>query len=112
MVAAQKEPQMCQTLLGQLMVLPNNSWRHVMQMAANNVESLQDIAAVKEVAQILRTQIKVCSSVGMPYASQMGSIYLDMLNVYKAYSEYISRSIQQHGDALGTGFVVSQGQDC
>jgi exportin-1 len=80
----------CDALLAQLMNIPNTSWRTIMQAAGVNTDSLMLPDTVKEVWKILKTNVNVCGSVGPGFLSQMSCIYLDMLNVYKWYSQKIS----------------------
>lgn len=48
-----------------------------------NVDVLKDQEAVKQLASILKTNVRACKALGHPYVIQLGKIYLDMLNVYK-----------------------------
>ena len=50
--------------------------------ASEDVETLKEPDTVREVAKVLRTNVKVCAALGQPSIAQMGRIYLDMLNVY------------------------------
>lgn len=38
---------------------------------------------MKQLASILKTNVRACKALGHPYVLQLGKIYLDMLNVYK-----------------------------
>ena len=51
-----------------------------------NVDVLKDQEAVKQLASILKTNVRACKALGHPYVMQLGKIYLDMLNVYKVRS--------------------------
>jgi exportin-1 len=86
-----------QGILAKLMELPNRSWRSIMEHAASNVETLVDPITIKEIIKILKTNNKVCGAVGSLYTHQLQVFFLDMLNVYKVYSERISLAIQQQG---------------
>lgn len=48
-----------------------------------NVDILKNQEAVKQLASILKTNVRACKALGHPYVMQLGRIYLDMLNVYK-----------------------------
>lgn len=85
------------TLLGKLMELPNQSWRIIMDQANKNVESLIEPSTIKEITKFLKTHNKVCSSVGTLFTNQLQTFFLDMLNVYKVYSERISLSVSRQG---------------
>ena len=47
------------------------------------MQVLKDPEAVKQLANILKTNVRACKALGHPYVVQLGRIYLDMLNVYK-----------------------------
>lgn len=54
-----------------------------MNIFYQNVDVLKDQEAVKQLASILKTNVRACKALGHPYVIQLGKIYLDMLNVYK-----------------------------
>lgn len=81
------------------MALPNGAWARVMLSAAENIDNLKSPDAIREVSRILRTNARVCKQVGPGFASQMARIFLEVLNVYKAFSGFISSSITLGGEA-------------
>jgi len=85
-------------LLARLMDLPNQTWRSIMDRANANVDSLIDPAAIKEIIKILKCNNRVCGSVGSLFTNQLQTFFMDMLNVYKVYSERISAAITQQGE--------------
>jgi exportin-1 len=97
MLSSQAGAQQRDQLLAQLMALPNGAWQDIMSRASQDMASLMQPETTKEVVKILRTNSCCCTSVGSGFISQLGTIYLDMLNVYKAYSEHISNAVQQQG---------------
>eukprot|EP00529_Nitzschia_sp_RCC80_P003253 CAMPEP_0113445772 /NCGR_PEP_ID=MMETSP0014_2-20120614/3360_1 /TAXON_ID=2857 /ORGANISM="Nitzschia sp." /LENGTH=1090 /DNA_ID=CAMNT_0000336837 /DNA_START=1304 /DNA_END=4576 /DNA_ORIENTATION=+ /assembly_acc=CAM_ASM_000159 len=86
-----------QALQSRLMELPNRTWRVIMDQAQANVESLVDPATIKEIIKILKTNNRLCRSVGGLFTYQLQTFFMDMLNVYKVYSERISAAIAQQG---------------
>lgn len=84
-------------LLGKLMALPNRTWKMIMDQANNNVETLVEPNTIKEIIKILKTNNRVCHAVGSLFMSQLQFFFMDMLNVYKVYSERISAAISQQG---------------
>ena len=84
-------------MLGRLMVLPNRSWKLIMERAGTQVESLVEPPTIKEIIKILKTNNKVCGAVGSLFTHQLEIFFLDMLNVYKVYSERVSAAIAQQG---------------
>lgn len=47
------------------------------------MDILKEIEVVKQLASILKTNVRACKALNHPYVLQLGRIYLDMLNVYK-----------------------------
>uniref|UniRef100_A0A7S2R089 Exportin-1 n=2 Tax=Eucampia antarctica TaxID=49252 RepID=A0A7S2R089_9STRA len=84
-------------LLAQLMDMPNRTWRVVMDQAIKNVESLVETNTIKEIIKILKCNNRVSNSVGSLYTNQLQTFFLDMLNVYKVYSERISADVARQG---------------
>lgn len=84
-------------LLRKLMEMPNRRWKAIMEQANTNVESLVEPSTIKEIIKILKTNNKTCGAIGSIYANQLQTFFMDMLNVYKVYSERISSTIAQQG---------------
>ena len=100
MVGAQTDPTKRDQLLLGLMAMPQNGWDNIMAAASSNMATLQDPAQIKEILKILRTNVRVCGAIGHAYISQLGRIYMNMLNVYKTYSEYVSHSVRANGKVV------------
>jgi exportin-1 len=94
-------------LLKQLMDLPNRSWRMICDGANADVRNLLDPNTIKEVIKILKSNSKVCLTVGPLYIHQLNIIFLDMLNIYKIYSEHISKSVEAQG-AIATRHAINR----
>ena len=58
-------------------------WDRIINNATRNVEALKDPEAVKQLGNILKTNVRACQAIGHPFVTQLGRIYLDMLNVYQ-----------------------------
>lgn len=84
-------------LLEKLMEMPNRKWKMIMKEANINVESLVEPNTVKEIIKILKTNNKTCGSIGSIFANQLQTFFMDLLNVYKVYSERISHTIAEKG---------------
>jgi exportin-1 len=84
-------------MLARLMELPNRTWKTIMDHAMKSVESLMDPRTIKEIIKILKCNNRVCDSVGSLFTHQLQTFFLDMLNVYKVYSERISAAIRTQG---------------
>lgn len=98
MVSAHPDTTLRASLIERLMALPNAMWVRLMAMARERLEALREPEAAREAQRILRTNVRVCKSVGASFQGQMGRIFFDVLNVYKAYSEFISRSVEEGGE--------------
>ena len=75
-------------------------WDGTIQSATKSIDILRDQETVKQLMNILKTNVSACKSIGHPFVIQLGRIYLDMVNVYKVLSENISSAVAQHGEAL------------
>jgi exportin-1 len=52
---------------------------------------------IKEIIKILKINNRLCGAIGPIYANQLQTFFMDVLNVYKVYSERISVTIAQQG---------------
>ena len=68
-----------------------------MEQAKAKVENLYDPATIKEIIKILKINNRLCRSVGGLYTYQLQTFFMDMLNVYRVYSERISAAVAQQG---------------
>lgn len=65
------------------MLPPNSIWNSIIQQAQQDVEILKRPDCVKNVQNILQTNVSVCSSLGSQFVVQLNRIFMDMLSVYK-----------------------------
>lgn len=72
-----------------------------------DVRNLLNPDTIKEVIKILKSNSKVCYTVGPLYIHQLNIIFLDMLNIYKIYSENISDAVKQQG-AIATRHALTR----
>ncbi|XP_054006733.1 exportin-1 [Hylaeus anthracinus] len=100
MISAQADTVVQEQLIEKYMLLPNQVWDDIISQASKNVDVLKDQEAVKQLANILKTNVRACKALGHPYVIQLGRIYLDMLNVYKVMSENISAAIALNGEIV------------
>ena len=54
------------------MALPNQVWDGIINQATQNVEVLKDPDAVKQLGNILKTNVRACKALGHPYVLQVG----------------------------------------
>ena len=69
-------------------------------MIFQNVDTLKNIEIVKQLSNILKTNVHGCKAIGHPFVTQLGRIYLDMLNVYRCLSENISSAVAANGPVV------------
>lgn len=96
-VGAQTQKEARDTLLNELMALPNVAWNAIVQEAAKNPELLTNTETVKIIANIIKTNVSVCKAMGPGFYSQLGLMYVDMLSLYKAVSGMISNAVASEG---------------
>ncbi|PON41471.1 Coatomer beta subunit [Parasponia andersonii] len=106
MIQAESDPQKRDEYLQRLMELPNQKWAEIIGQARVSVDFLKDQDVIRTVLNILQTNTSVATSLGTYFLSQISLIFLDMLNVYRMYSELISSSIAEGGPyASKTSYV-------
>ncbi|KAG4135856.1 hypothetical protein ERO13_D08G242900v2 [Gossypium hirsutum] len=106
MIQAESDPHKRDEYLQRLMALPNQKWGEIIGQARQSVDVLKDQDVIRTVLNILQTNTSVASSLGTYFLSQISLIFLDMLNVYRMYSELISSSIAEGGPfASKTSYV-------
>ncbi|KAK9365473.1 CRM1 C terminal-domain-containing protein [Lipomyces kononenkoae] len=97
MISAQPAKNIQERLISELMAMPNSAWDAIIQQAAQNAEILSDTNTIKIIANIMKTNVAACTSMGACFYPQLVRNYLDMLGLYKAVSEMISESIAVQG---------------
>lgn len=97
MIAADHDAQRREQWLLRLMTPPNQIWEQIIVQAQQNVEILKHAEVIRNVLNVLQTNVSVVVSLGTPYVTQMNLIFINMLSVYKMYSELISSMIATGG---------------
>lgn len=98
MISAQGQKTMQDRLIENLMSYPNAAWDAIIQQANQNPACLQETDTIKVVGNIMKTNVAACSSIGPYFYSQIGRIYNDMLNMYRASSQLISDAVARDGE--------------
>ncbi len=98
MVAAQGNKHQQERLLGELMNAPNAAWDEIIRAATGTPQILEDADTIKIIGNIMKTNVSACSSIGSYFGPQIGRIYLDMLQMYRATSQLISEAIAKDGE--------------
>eukprot|EP00954_Amorphochlora_amoebiformis_P013838 1085977-Amorphochlora_amoeboformis.AAC.1 len=97
-IRAEMDPQQVQDLTMRMMTLPNQTWASIITQANRHLESLWDLSTLKTVINVLKTNNRVAFALEHFYSIQLGRIYLEMLQVYKSYSGYVSNEIKNRGE--------------
>nr|CAD1832101.1 unnamed protein product [Ananas comosus var. bracteatus] len=106
MIQAESDPPKRDEYLRRLMELPNQNWAEIIGRASQSVDVLKDQDVIRAILNILQTNTSVASSLGQFFIPQISLIFLDMLTVYRMYSELISNTIAEGGPfASRTSFV-------
>ncbi|XP_050304352.1 exportin-1 [Anthonomus grandis grandis] len=100
MISVQVDHPTQEALIEKYMLLPNQVWDDIISQASKNVDILKEIEIVKQLASILKTNVRACKALNHAYVLQLGRIYLDMLNVYKVMSENITAAITLNGEGV------------
>lgn len=97
MVSAQGNRSQQERLLADLMAPPNLAWDAIIKSATADPSILQDSDTIKIIGNIMKTNVAACTSVGPYFYPQIGRIYLDMLQMYRATSQLISEAVSREG---------------
>ncbi|KAK5099839.1 Karyopherin transporter [Lithohypha guttulata] len=98
MISAQGQKPIQDRLIENLMSLPNQAWDSIIEQANKDPSILQDAETIKVIGNIMKTNVAACSSIGSYFYTQIGRIYLDMLNMYRASSSLISDAVASGGN--------------
>ena len=98
MISAQGQKAIQDRLIENLMSLPNAAWDNIIQQANANPAILQDAETIKVIGNIMKTNVAACTSIGSYFYTQIGRIYHDMLNMYRASSQLISDAVASGGE--------------
>lgn len=97
MVAAQGNKNQQERLLAELMNIPNVAWDEIIKQATQDPSILQNSDTIKIIGNIMKTNVSACSSIGPYFYPQIGRIYHDMLQMYRACSTLISEAVARDG---------------
>ncbi|CCH43345.1 Exportin-1 [Wickerhamomyces ciferrii] len=96
-IGAQNSIPVRDRLLGDLMNLPNLAWNTIVQQAGEDPDLLINPETVKIIANIIKTNVSVCTSLGPGFYTQLGLIFENLLYLYRAVSSMISDSVAKEG---------------
>ncbi|VDC00641.1 unnamed protein product [Peniophora sp. CBMAI 1063] len=98
MISAQPNKPQQEKLIAKLMEMPNNAWESLIQQAGQNAsETLENPDNLRILANVLKTNVAACTSIGSFFTPQIALIYVDMLGLYRLVSGIISETVQKDG---------------
>lgn len=86
-----------ESVVTQLMHLQSETWKACLLKGQQNPEYLAEVTTARELCFGLRVNQRVCSSSGSIFVHQLSNIFLDMLNLYRFYSERINAAVATQG---------------
>ncbi|KAK0406115.1 hypothetical protein QR680_018378 [Steinernema hermaphroditum] len=107
-IQSQNETVAQEALIERLMTLPNSIWDEIITHVANDTGVLRDEDVVKNIVNLLKTNVAACRSIGHPFFYQLSKILIDMLNVYKVISENMSAAVAEHGEGVLKQNIIKQ----
>ena len=105
-VAAEVNAEKREQLVFKLMELPNCVWATIIGKVNTQMDELWLPATIDAIDMVLKTNNRVAGSLKQGYMGQLTRIYIEMLSVYKMYSSYVSRKIEQEGEVVTRTVVV------
>lgn len=98
MVGSESNQQKQQQLLYTLMTVPNQTWTEIIAVGATDPKALLDTKVIRQLDLVLKTNTRVCQTIGSAFGPQLGRIFGEALKLYRAYSSYISQRITTEGE--------------
>jgi exportin-1 len=90
MIYEEKDMAKREVLLESLMQYTQQDWNEILNMANRDPSNLQDYEVIRTIGFIIKANERVAFSLGHPYYTHLAKIFLELLQVYKLYSENIS----------------------
>ncbi|TKR60906.1 hypothetical protein L596_028087 [Steinernema carpocapsae] len=99
-ISAQNDQSIQERLIERLMTLPNSIWEEIINHVSTNTEVLKDEDVIKNIVNLLKTNVAACKTIGHPFIFQLSKVLIDMLNMYKVISENMSTAVTEHGESV------------
>lgn len=90
MISEEKDLAKQEVLLESLMQYTQQDWNEILNLANKDPSNLQDYEVIRTIGFIIKANERVAFSLGHPYYTHLAKIFLELLQVYKLYSENIS----------------------
>eukprot|EP00736_Rhodelphis_marinus_P004090 Rmarinus@m.18775 len=106
MINAEVDNDAKATLIDRFFESRNREWTEIMKRAAESVDNLRDPAVCTKLISLIKVNSRAAYSLEHAYIRQLGRILMDLLNVYKAYSEFMSAHIAKGGPYASKSYEV------
>lgn len=90
MISEEKDPGKKEILLENLMQYTQADWNSVLELANKDASSLQEMEVIETIDFVIKANERVAYALGHPYYTHLCKIFLELLQIYKLYSENIS----------------------
>eukprot|EP00993_Chasmostoma_nieuportense_P007598 NODE_86_length_3321_cov_122.116468_g80_i0.p1 GENE.NODE_86_length_3321_cov_122.116468_g80_i0~~NODE_86_length_3321_cov_122.116468_g80_i0.p1 ORF type:complete len:1072 (-),score=349.09 NODE_86_length_3321_cov_122.116468_g80_i0:63-3278(-) len=87
-------------LLMKLMELPNLKWQEIISKAQQAVANMKEPPVMKDLTNVLKTNVRVCRAVGHPFVQQLMKLFPHMMELYKLYSNLITTEVTSKGTLI------------
>eukprot|EP00357_Protocruzia_adherens_P031388 CAMPEP_0115046264 /NCGR_PEP_ID=MMETSP0216-20121206/48648_1 /TAXON_ID=223996 /ORGANISM="Protocruzia adherens, Strain Boccale" /LENGTH=1097 /DNA_ID=CAMNT_0002429317 /DNA_START=4965 /DNA_END=8258 /DNA_ORIENTATION=- len=77
-----------------------NEWTTLLNVGRESIDQFKDATNLRRLVYIFTVNDRMAKSVGHYFYQQLGRIFMDMINVYQVFSDYISSQVQARGDAV------------
>eukprot|EP00697_Spironema_sp_BW2_P008391 gnl/Spiro4/22978_TR11344_c0_g2_i1.p1 gnl/Spiro4/22978_TR11344_c0_g2~~gnl/Spiro4/22978_TR11344_c0_g2_i1.p1 ORF type:complete len:1100 (+),score=248.77 gnl/Spiro4/22978_TR11344_c0_g2_i1:73-3372(+) len=108
LVRAEGDAEKRIVLLQRLMQLPDTIWLGIVENAIQDCSVLQDIDIAKKLVFVLRCNMAACRALGYLMLPQMTQLYIQMLDVYKAYGDLMLSQVAANGPSCIHMFMFVQ----
>jgi len=105
MISAETESSTRELYIRRLYDAPNRRWRSLLEEATLDQSLLRDRNRMKELVHVLRLNVRGAQALGPLFYPQLVQIYMDLLALYRQFSQMVSNAV-----ALG-GMIATRSTD-
>jgi exportin-1 len=91
-----------------LMEMPNRRWSVIISAATQNVNSLATLETMRDMITLLKTNVAAARSIEDAFECQIRVIFVQMLEVYRTYSQMITAEVRKDGEKATHYVTVRQ----
>lgn len=102
MIKVQSDDKAQMELIRRLMHSVNQQWQSIIARASADVTIFSSEEVIHLLVHILKCNVRACAAIGNAFVSQLTTIYMDMLLVYKTLSQNIGYAIVAQGETISS----------